>query len=553
MGRTVTTGKGPRDENFPVASLLLAPERRAAVLAFYGFVREADDIADAPDLSGPDKIARLDALEAALLAGDPAHPGAARLHAAHRRHGAGIDEARTLLDAFRQDAVKRRYADWGELAAYCALSANPVGRFLLRLHGEGDTALAPADALCTALQILNHLQDAPDDRAALDRVYCPVGWMEQAGGEEAFFSPGNAARRRAVLDSVLDRVDALVEAASALPERLRDRRLRAQSLATLALARALSRRLRLHDPVLRRVQVSKADVLRAFGAGLRGLRPVESRDAAITAAAVRRSGSSFRLGMQSLTDERRRAIHAVYAFCRAVDDIADGAAPVAEKLAFLAAWRREVDHLDASQTPVGRELRRAADRFGLPLGECHALLDGMETDSGESVRLADDAALDLYGRRVAGSVGALSIRIFGQPEAHDFALGLGRTLQLVNILRDVDEDAARDRVYVPLERLAQAGLRDAPARALVADPRFARVCRDLAGQARAGFATADAALKAFDRSALKPAILMMESYRRLLDRLEARGWGTRHGKLRLTAGDRLQLLTLAVTFPMRTA
>jgi phytoene synthase len=554
MARTGTTGKRPQDENFPVASLLLSRGHRAAVLAFYRFVRKADDIADAPGLAPSEKRAALDAVEAALVAGDPRIPEAARLHEAHARHGTGIDEARDLLRAFRQDAVKNRYADWDELRASCALSAHPVGRFLLNLHGESESAHPPADALCAALQILNHLQDCATDRQRLDRVYCPAGWMAVAGGEDEFFAPSNTLRRRAVLDAMLDRVDALIDVAQALPERVRDRRLRAQSMATLALAQALSRRLRVEDPVAGRVQVSKADALRAFAKGLRGLSPAPNRDPAITAAAVRRSGSSFRLGMRSLTRERRRAIHAVYAFCRAVDDIADGAAPVAEKHAFLQEWRREIGRLPSTpETPVGRELARAAGRFDLPLSECHALLDGMETDSGKAVRLADDAALDLYGRRVAGSVGALSIHIFGQPHAHDFALSLGRTLQLVNILRDVDEDAECERVYVPLSRLAQRGLRDAPARVLVADPRFARVCRDLAGEARADFAAADAALKHLDRAALKPAILMMESYRRLLDRLEARGWGTRHGRLKLTAGDRLQLLTLAMTFPMRPA
>ena len=159
----------------------------------------------------------------------------------------------------------------------------------------------------------------------------------------------------------------------------------------------------------------------------------------------------------------------------------------------------------------------------------------------------DDDELGLYGRRVAGSVGALSIRIFGAPTAHDFALDLGRTLQLVNILRDVDEDAACERVYVPLSRLAQLGLagcaRPRPSWPIRASP---RVCEGLAEEARAGFAAADAALMRFDRHALKPAILMMENYRRVLDRLQARGWGTRHGRLRLSTADRLHLLTRAM-------
>ena len=169
--------KTPRDENFPVASLVLAPEHRAAVLAFYRFVRLADDIADAPGLAAGQKLARLDDLHAALAAADAAIPEAAALHAVQVRYGTGFDEAVMLLDAFRQDASKTRYADWAELVAYCRRSANPVGRFLLRLHGEGEASFVPADALCTALQILNHLQDLRRDRENLDRIYLPRPWL----------------------------------------------------------------------------------------------------------------------------------------------------------------------------------------------------------------------------------------------------------------------------------------------------------------------------------------------------------------------------------------
>jgi phytoene synthase len=540
----VAPTKAPADENFPVASLLLAPAHRAKILAFYRFVREADDVADSDTLSPEEKVARLDAMEAALVAGDPAVPSAARLKEA----GIGSEQARTLLDAFRQDAAKTRYADWAELLDYCRRSANPVGRFLLRLHGEGPEADAPSDALCTALQILNHLQDLAKDRDGLDRIYLPTPWMDLAGGEAAFFAPANTVARRAVLDAALDQVDVIIDTARGLPGRVRDARLRAQCIATIGLADALSRRLRRDDPILMRVEVSKGDVVRSGLAGAIGtFRSEADRDARTTAEIVRRSSTSFRLGMQSLSAERKRGIHAVYAFCRVADDIADGRAPLPEKRRLIDQWRAEVDRLPGSPTtPIGRELAVAAKAFDLPLAECHAMLDGMETDSAERVRIADDAGLDLYARRVAGSVGELSIRIFGAPQATDFALGLGRTLQLVNILRDVDEDAAIERVYVPLSRLAAAGIEDGPARTIVADPRFASVCRDLAEEARRGFEAADEALTRYDRATLKPAILMMEGYRRIFMRLLDRGWAERGPRQRLTAGDRLHMLSLAL-------
>jgi len=543
----VAPSKDHKGENFPVASRLISPRLRAPVLAFYKFVRAADDIADSPDLAAEDKLRRLDAMQAALLAGDPALPVAARLAEAGRQHGAGVAEAQLLLDAFRQDAVKGRYDDWADLLRYCERSANPVGHVLLRLHRADPAAEAPSDALCTALQILNHLQDLVPDRDQLDRIYVPVPWMERAGGEAAFFDPERAAERREVLDAMLDRVDDLVDEAEQLPSLVRDRRFAAECAVIVALARRLAARLRAGDPVTGRVAISSADFAATFAESVaRAASRRFRQDSAIAREKVSRSGSSFKLGMASLPGERRRAIHAVYAYCRVIDDIADGAAPVAEKLRFLADWRAEIRNLGRAATPIGRELGRAAERFALPRSELLELLDGMETDSADRLRLPDEEALDLYCRRVAGAVGVLSIHIFGVPEAQDFACGLGRTLQLTNILRDIDEDAARERVYVPLSMLSRLGLSDAPAGELVREPAFVTACDELAERAAAGFAAADEALKDLDRRRLKPAILMMEAYRGIFGRLQARGWATRGERPRLTRGEKLRLAWLAL-------
>ena len=541
--------KSPQDENFPVASILLSPPLRGPVLAFYRFVRQADDIADAAALPAREKLAQLDALEAALAQGDPAEPAAAALAAIGADHPAGPEQARVMLDAFRQDASKRRYADWDELVAYCERSANPVGRFLLALHGEAPVARAPADALCTALQILNHLQDLAPDRERLDRVYMPEPWMAQAGGEDAFFAPEPSPRRRAVLDAALDRVEALIDEADALVPRLRSRRLAAQSGVTTALARRLAAKLRAADPILQRVALKPADFARGFGLGVaRAARP-GLRDEALTRKAVAQSGSSFKLGMSSLSGERRRAINAVYAYCRIIDDITDGAAPPEEKRRALAGWRDEIESLgEASRTPVGRELGFAVRRFGLPVAELHALLDGMETDAAERVRLPDDQALDRYCRRVAGAVGVLSIHIFGAPEATEFAVTLGRTLQLVNILRDVAEDAAMERVYIPLSRLPNAAAAE-PAAALLRHPGFVTACAVLSEQAAEGFAAADRMLAGLDRRRLRPAVLMMEAYRAMFERMRARGWKERGQRTKLTRADKLRLIWIAVGAP----
>jgi squalene synthase HpnC len=523
-------------ENFPVASRLLAPEIRPKVLGFYRFVRTADDIADDPALSPDEKLRRLAALEAAL--DDPAsdEPAAIALHRAET----GAAEARLMLSAFRQDATQTRYADWAALEDYCGRSANPVGRMLLRLHDETKPeAIAAADALCTALQILNHVQDLVPDRRDIGRVYMPEAWMDLAGGEARFFDPANTEARRAVLDAALDRVEERLDAAAALPRLIAAKRLARESAVTIALARRLLARLRAADPVLGRVALSRLDFLHGFRAAL-GTGP---DDAALVSARVGRAGSSFARGMSALKGERRRALWAVYAFCRAVDDIADGAMPEDEKRRFLADWRGK---LRAPDCALSRELARAREAFALPMEECEAMIAGMETDSTPSLRIPDTDALNLYCRRVAGSVGAMAVRIFGAPEAADFGLALGRTLQLVNILRDLDEDAARDRIYLPRDVLAAEGVADAPAATMIASPGFARTAARFAEEASAGFARAEAELRHLDQRALLPARIMMWGYQRLFERLMARGFGLPRLRPRLTRGEKLRMAAFAL-------
>jgi phytoene synthase len=535
MSASIAAGpptRGPDSENFPVASRLLAPAVRGRVLAFYRVVRLADDIADAADLEPAEKLRRLDAIEAALdgaTHGIPDVPEATGL----RESGAGVEEARRMLTAFRRDSRNDGCEDWDALVDYCAHSAVPVGRFLLRIHGEGPEAALAADALCIALQVLNHLQDMGEDRASLGRIYLPRSWMAAVGGEQAVFT--DPAPRRALLDALLDRTETLLDTAAALPRLLRSRRLALESATTIGCARRLLTRLRAGDPMASRVALTKPDALAALAAAPLG----GPSDAALVRARVSRAGSSFARGMASLRGERRRALYAVYAFCRAVDDIADGAAPETEKRRFLTEWRAKLDTPDCA---LSRELARARARFDLPKSECLAMIDGMEADSAPRLRLEDEAALDLYCRRVAGSVGALSVRIFGAPEAEVFGLALGRTLQLVNILRDIDEDAARERVYIPLSWLGP----DAPAAELLARSDLHEACHRLLARAEAGFAEAEAALATADSRPLRPARVMMWAYRRLLGRLTARGFQPPRERPRLSTGERARLAAMAL-------
>ncbi|MEM6422517.1 MAG: squalene synthase HpnC [Pseudomonadota bacterium] len=263
------SGKGASDENFPVGSWLIAPRLRPHVMRYYAFARGTDDIADDPALSPEDKIARLDACEAAVRTGNGAPSFAARLHQSLRETGVDVDCATDLLVAFRQDAVKARYADWDALLDYCRYSAHPVGRFLLQLHVEDASTARAGDALCAALQVLNHLQDLGEDRRQLDRVYLPQDWMAEAGIDEAALdadrsSPG----LRSVIDRCLDATDPLIAVARPLSGQVQSRRFGAEIAVIQRLAERLAARLRREDPLAGRVKHHTSDYAAATWAGL---------------------------------------------------------------------------------------------------------------------------------------------------------------------------------------------------------------------------------------------------------------------------------------------
>jgi len=268
------TGKGARDENFPVASWLIARYLRPHVMAFYRFARAADDIADNPALAPAEKVRRLDLFQSALRGGDGPET-ARRLGQSLEQTGVTPRHAEDLLAAFRQDAVKGRYRDWADLVQYCTLSANPVGRYLMDLHDEGHESWAPSDALCTVLQILNHVQDCQTDYRRMDRVYLPLDWLEAEGlGVEVLDRPASPPEFRRVLDRILGRCADMLETARTRPVRPVSLRLHAETALITALARRLTRRLQREDPLAGRVKLSKWDFAMA---GLTGLRALATR------------------------------------------------------------------------------------------------------------------------------------------------------------------------------------------------------------------------------------------------------------------------------------
>ncbi len=247
-------------ENFPVGSFLIPRKFRRDVHAFYIFARQADDIADSPNTAAPDKVAKLKAVQCALGIDETALPSWALLyHQSLLANDITPANGCDLLSAFIQDATKLRYRDWEELIDYCMRSAASVGRAMLDIHDEQNADIEGSDALCCALQVLNHLQDCKKDYLALDRVYLPEPWLKEAGGsvEDLALNHATPAVRR-VIDRCLDKTEILLRRAEKMPSSVRRRGLRWETAFILKLAWALARRLRREDPVAGCVKVSKA-------------------------------------------------------------------------------------------------------------------------------------------------------------------------------------------------------------------------------------------------------------------------------------------------------
>ncbi len=252
------SGKGHRDENFPVASRLIPARHRGAILAFYEFVRTADDIADHPSLSPEKKIALLDALDADLTGTEAGNPQAVALRHALAERGLSPEHARDLLKAFRLDATKKRYADWDDLLGYCAYSAMPVGRFVLDVHGESRATWPASDAICAALQIINHIQDCADDYRKLDRVYLPLDALADRGiGVAALGDAKASPALRQCLAGLAGRTRALLLEGEALPVLVKDFRLGLEIAVIYALAYRLTGVIARHDPLSEGVHFGK--------------------------------------------------------------------------------------------------------------------------------------------------------------------------------------------------------------------------------------------------------------------------------------------------------
>jgi squalene synthase HpnC len=263
----LASGKGDKDENFPVASILIEKRFRPPVMAFYNFARIADDVADHDTTPPERKLALLETMRAGITGSGRGSPEAVALRTALTERNLSPQHALDLLEAFRRDVTKLRYKSWDELLDYCRYSAMPVGRYVLDVHGESRETWPANDALCAALQVINHLQDCAKDRRNLDRVYLP---LDMLGGIPitALDQPKSSPALRKVLVELAQRTAHLLEISRPFASQIKNRRLSLDVSVIQTLAEDLTKRLLARDPLCDRVHHSRAEMpgllLRSF-------------------------------------------------------------------------------------------------------------------------------------------------------------------------------------------------------------------------------------------------------------------------------------------------
>jgi len=550
-------------ENFTVGSWLLPKPTRRHIAAIYAFARTADDIADEGTETPADRLAKLDEWERRLdtaLAGRPQGPIFVALADTATRFGIPATPFHRLLQAFRRDAQFQPFATYEELREYCRCSADPVGHLILYLFGYEDRERQElADRICTGLQLANFWQDVARDAAA-GRIYLPAEDMARFGvSSEEIHAQRRTPGLRELMAFEVERARELLQSGLELGTRV-DRRLGREVALFAAGGLAVLDKIAASDfdvaarPTLSRseklklvLQVARGGVVPGTSSGL-AQRPRTLADAyAHCQEITRRSSSNFYYAFRLLPPERREALFAVYAFCRFVDDIADDEGRH-DAATLLARWRGELEQVygGAPSHPIAIALADTVRRFPLEKQHFLDLIRGVEMDLTRR-RYATFDELYEYCYLVASTVGLLCVGVFGAryASARDYAVDLGIAFQLTNILRDVDEDARRGRIYLPLDDLRRFDCQESDLLCGHYSPRVGALMAFECGRARAYYLRARSALMVEDHGPMAPAEAMRMIYERLLGRIEARHFDVFGARVTLPMYEKVTLAIAA--------
>jgi phytoene/squalene synthetase len=544
-----------KQENFPVASFLLPSFARKPILAFYDFARQTDEIADSPTLPQQEKLLQLREVYSHLESEtpNPKYPYLEPLIAHAKAGDFSLRHCKALIEAFIQDAENPEYHNFEELLDYCQRSAASVGRVVLESSHEFSADMRASDLICSVLQVLNHLQDLRADYINLNRVYFSRDYFPDIT-DLAFDKETEAVK--IFKKDILRRLNILLQSAQNLPKTINSFRLRAEVQTIINVCKALEVKLSRNDIMRKRVELTKAEKIECMLNGVMEAMKghYERHEKRLL---PKNSGSSFFLPMLKLPANKKHAIYAIYQFCRAIDNITDDNETIAASEKKLEFWRDEIERIYSDDTtdipvhPVSRALERYTKIYNIPKQYFIEVIEGQLLDlSGQMVR-PNIQLFEDYCYKVASAVGLLSVRIFGyKPEneekVEEFAIHLGHALQIINIMRDVHEDAGKGRIYLPFEIVQGTALEKVTPHDLFI--KFSAYKKDLqpifqklGERVEQHLAQSDSALPQEERDNMKVAILMRKVYETYFRKMQKKQFIFEKPSIKISLFEKIKL------------
>ncbi len=544
-----------KSENFPVASLLVPKRSRKPIRALYNFARSADEIADNPNGFRIHSQAILVKLLESLKNKNEAELPDFAIEFS-RLCNKGVFDVRSgvgLLEAFIEDCnIFREYNSWEDTLKYCDRSAASIGKLFLEATHEFDCDIEKADKICMTLQLLNHLQDLKSDYINLKRVYFDRSFFPN---REKFLQDKECYEVKEGKGKVLDRIQEMLDRAKNFPEKILSFRVRAELFTIVEICKLLIWKLRKNDVLKKRVELNKFEKLFCLAKGLY-FAIIKTAPLKMARVLAETAGSSFIKPLKTMKGERLHDVLSFYAYCKRVDDFADKESShnPTETLREFFAQTNNIDSLDYDtypRHPLIREVNLICKKYDIHKNYLLHVINGQIMDISGKMFFPEWGVLDKYCFNVAGCVGVASTRIFGYNEKNsqvifDFAIKLGRGLQLINILRDVEEDARMGRIYVPKELAVKYNFLVLKPFELSLDyksylPRLKGVFAEMAAEAEKSLYSALNLLPEEEKQNMKPAMLMAKVYAKYLQKMKSADFEFERNDITLTTYEKFQI------------
>lgn len=546
-----------KSENFPVASHVVPKKSRKIIRAIYEFARSADNICDDPNIENIDAKHKLESILIKIeKREDHKLPFWAKNFIFNARQGnISIRHGKALLKAFIQDTEKDRYNSWEETLFYCQRSAATIGRMVLEANKEYSADFLAADKICIVLQLINHLQDLKEDYLSRNRVYFDNSLFPDP---EKFAENSEDAEVNRGKKEVISRLRIMLDEAADLPSTMHSFRVRVEIMAIINLCYSLLDELESKDILASKVKLPKVSKIYAILKALMGAIITADKSGEIDKGNESYAkNSSFLKPMLSLDGEKKEAMLCFYAFCKLIDDAADGDMAKPKALEKIKFWQNEINKIYSSnevsypEHPISRGLLSIIERYEINKVYFDEMIEGQLMDINETMLKPERKIFYLYCYRVASCVGIITAKILGYKERNEeqiirFATHLGKGFQIINIMRDIKEDAAIGRIYIPQRLLLKNDLVDASPERINQNfdgykIRFAEVSKDLAELAREHFKIAGEVLPLEEQNNMKVPLLMQKVYARYLQKMEKKGFVFEKNDIKLSWFDKMRI------------